>query len=107
LNPWKSTLLLAAVIEAVTVALRFGFGLEATRDTAASVGRLTFGYRIHHGLVGLLILLASAFVSDAVWKRRLAILGGALALSDAIHHFVILWAVTGSPQFDLVYPRTP
>jgi hypothetical protein len=107
LSSWKPIFLLAAAIEAVTAALRFGFGLEAARDTAASVGRLTFGYRIHHGLIGLLILLVSAFVRDPVWKRHLAVLGGALALSDVIHHFVILWAVTGSPQFDLVYPRTP
>lgn len=102
---WKPTLALATLIEAVTAFLRFGIGLQATRDTAATVGRLTFGIRIHHGMVGVAILLVSAVVTDETWKSRLIVLGGALAISDLAHHFVVLWAATGSPQFDLLYPR--
>lgn len=102
---WKPTLGLAALFEAVTVFLRFGLGLEATRDTASTVGRLTFGVRIHHGMIGLAILLLSLYINDISWKRRAAIFGGALTVSDLVHHFVILWAATGSPQFDLLYPR--
>lgn len=102
---WKPTLAIAALLEAATAFLRFGLGLEATRDTASTVGRLTFGIRIHHGMIGLALLLAAAVVNEETWKRRLAVFGGALALSDLVHHFVILWAATGSPQFDLLYPR--
>ncbi|HOT26921.1 MAG TPA: hypothetical protein PLU72_01955 [Candidatus Ozemobacteraceae bacterium] len=105
MNLWKPTLALATLFEAVTVFLRFGLGLEATRDTAATVGRLTFGVRIHHGMVGLALLLVSAAVKGETWKNRLIVLGGALAISDLVHHFAVLWAATGSPQFDLWYPR--
>ena len=35
----------------------------------------------------------------------LIVIGIALALSDAVHHFLVLWPIVGSPQFDLVYPR--
>lgn len=102
---WKPTLAIAALLEAATAFLRFGLGLQATRDTASTVGRLTFGIRIHHGMVGLALLLVSPIITDEAWKRRMIVLGGALAISDLVHHFVILWAATGSPQFDLLYPR--
>lgn len=98
-------LAIAALVEAATAFLRFGLGMQATRDTAATVGRLTFGVRVHHGMIGLAILLASFAAKDETWKQRLIVLGGALAISDLVHHFVILWAATGSPQFDLLYPR--
>lgn len=105
MNIWKPILALAALAEALTAFLRFGLGLQATRDTASSIGRLTFGVRIHHGMIGLVLLLAAYYINNDTWKRRLAVVGGALAVSDLLHHFVILWAVTGSPQFDLFYPR--
>lgn len=102
---WKPTLGLAALIEAATAFLRFGLGMQATRDTASSIGRLTFGMRIHHGMAGLVLILFAVYIKDNRWKRILTVVGGALSISDALHHFVILWAVTGSPEFDLFYPR--
>jgi hypothetical protein len=32
-------------------------------------------------------------------------LGIALLISDAIHHFVVLKIITGSPEFYLTYPK--
>jgi len=104
------TLGLTAVFELVTVLFRFGFKLESTRDTARLVARWTRGIRIHHGywgvplaLIGIAGLLASgsAAASPAVW---LVILGLALIKSDLVHHFLVLWPITGTHQFDLVYP---
>lgn len=103
------TLALTALFEAVTVLFRFGFKLESTRDTARLVARWTRGIRIHHGywgvplaLIGLAILaLAGPGTTAAVW---LVVLGLALIKSDLIHHFLVLWPVTGSHGFDLVYP---
>lgn len=40
-------LLLALAAEAVTVGIRFGLGLQTTRDTG-SLSPVTFGVRIHH-----------------------------------------------------------
>ena len=33
------------------------------------------------------------------------IVGAALVISDLVHHFLVLWPVTGNPQFQLFYPR--
>ena len=48
-------LLFAVGVEALTVGSRFGLGLEATRDTGL-LSYLTYGIRIHHGYVGLLLI---------------------------------------------------
>src|SRR5258708_2352507 len=73
-SPWKVLvwgLLLALVIEGFTVVLRFGLHLESTRDTASTIGTMTFGLRIHHGYIGLFLLpLAWCFplgIRHAVW----------------------------------------
>lgn len=99
-------LVLAAVIELVTVFLRFGLGLQSTRDTGF-VQHLTLGLRIHHGYVGVVLLLFA-------WRMQLRwpgvvnlflVIGVGLVLSDLAHHFLVLWPITGSPQFDIFYPR--
>ncbi len=96
-------LALTAGIELFTCLLRFGFSLESQKHTAW-MARFTFGYRDHHGYWGILLLVIAAFV----WKRRalrnaLFMVGGALFLSDMIHHFLVLWPVTGSPEFYIRY----
>jgi hypothetical protein len=94
-----------AVFELLTLVLRFGFSLESTRDTAATVGVLTAGLRVHHSYVGMLLLPVAAWLPRrAAWlEQRLAAISAGLVLSDLVHHFVVLWLVTGSPQFDLFY----
>ncbi len=100
------TVLLTVVFEVITCVMRFGLKLESTRDTASTIGRWTWGLRIHHGYLGLLMIAVSSWI----WSRypRLAfwllVVGGGLLFSDLVHHFLVLWPVTGSPQFDLVYP---
>jgi len=99
--------LLTAAIEVICVVLRYGFGLESTKDTASTIGRLTFGIRIHHGYIGLLML--AIVLCCPRWEGPLRdwvlIVGIALFVSDIIHHFLVLWPIEGSPHFDLVYPR--
>jgi hypothetical protein len=99
-------LILAVIFEGLTVALRFGFKLESTRDTAASVGALTFGLRVHHGYIGL-FLLPLAWCFPLGLRHALWIIAIGLIVSDFIHHFFVLWPITGSPQFDFVYPTHP
>lgn len=105
-TPIVPIFLLAGAVELLTVGARFGLGLESTRDTASTVGPFTFGIRVHHGYVGLLAVLLSAWVasrpSTANWLR---IIGWALIVSDLAHHFVVLRFITGSHQFDLFYPE--
>lgn len=111
-EPWRPSRLdliwgLAAglLIEALTCALRFGLRVQSTRDTGF-LGQFTFGYRVHHGYVGLIFVIAALGPSLSRRVRRWAFRAGlALLLSDLLHHFVVLWIATGSPQFDLRYPR--
>jgi hypothetical protein len=108
LSFWKVLgfgLVLAFVLEAITVGLRFGLGLESTRDTAV-IGNMTLGLRVHHGYIGLfLLLLGMPFprgLRNALWFMAFG-----LIFSDLAHHFIVLWPITGSPQFDLIYPDHP
>lgn len=104
---WVQIILLTIVLELLTLILRFGMKLESTRDTASTIGRVTFGVRIHHGYCGAVIVLVAWSLSQT--HRRLShilyVVGWALFISDAVHHFLVLWPITGSPQFDLLYPR--
>ena len=97
---------LTAVIELLCIILRFGFGAESTTATASTIGVLTLGIRIHHGY-----LAAPLIPLGLAWNRGtksigwfLFMIGVSLLLSDLIHHFLVLWPITGSPHFDFTYP---
>ena len=97
-------LFLAFVIEIITLFLRFGLGMQATRDTTM-IAKFTFGIRIHHGYIGvILLLIAWLWASSPSCQNFMFILGGALLISDLVHHFFVLYPITGSSEFDLVYP---
>lgn len=90
--------------EGVTLLGRFGLGLQSTRDTSW-LKHWTFGLRIHHAYFGLLmVLVAVGRGHKDWWGDWLLRIGLALVLSDLIHHFLVLWPITGSPEFDIVYP---
>lgn len=97
--------LMTIVFELITCVMRFGLQLESTRDTASTVGRLTCGIRIHHSYIGAMAILISCWLwrkmPDASWW--LLVIGLGLFFSDLIHHFLVLWPITGSPEFDFVY----
>ena len=99
---------LTIIFEVITVILRFGFDMQVTRDTKSTVGLLTFGVRIHHLYMGALLIPVALWW----WKNRSAkvgrwlfVIGVAAFCSDLIHHFLVLWPLTGSPHFHLVYPK--
>ena len=95
------------VLEVLTCVSRFGLGLQSTRDTASTIGVLTFGIRIHHGYVGLVMVV----IAVRLWHRSpsraryILLIAIALIASDLIHHFLVLWPITGSPHFHFVYPN--
>jgi hypothetical protein len=93
----------AVAIEAITVALRFGLDLQVTRDTGA-MAAYTFGLRIHHGYVGLLLAAFALCFRQPSIRNFLLVPAIGLFLSDMFHHFLVLWPLTGSPQFHWVYP---
>lgn len=94
------------LFELLTVVLRFGYSLESTRDTASTVGVLTMGLRVHHGYIGAaMIIMGLLLKTNRLIANWILITGIALFASDMIHHFLVLWPATGSPQFHLIYPR--
>jgi len=106
----KSTFLwilaLTILFETLTCFLRFGLDLQSTRDTSM-LRSLTFGFRIHHGYVGVIMVLLSLLLPAQLAKVRTWVfrIGMALVLSDLAHHFLVLWPITGDPKFDLLYPN--
>lgn len=100
-------LVLTAAIEALTCLFRFGLGLESTRDTSWMAG-LTLGIRIHHGYIGMLVLLVAGCLPEkSAWRTWGIRIGMSLLSSDLIHHFGVLWITQGDPQFHLTYPAKP
>ncbi len=97
--------ILTAVIELLTIILRFGFKLESTRDTAFIVGVLTHGIRIHHGYVGVVVVIIGLFCFKVqpAFSRWMVVAGASLICSDLIHHFLVLLPIVGSPEFHLLY----
>jgi hypothetical protein len=99
---WIATITLG--IELLTCFLRFYAGLESTRDTYF-LSPLTFGLRIHHGYIGILLIIISLFIHNSIGKPWIMRVGIALALSDIIHHFIVLKLITGNSHFDFFYPK--
>ena len=96
--------LAALFLEGATIALRFGLGWTSPEKTG-NVARWTRGWRIHHLYPGLALLVVAAVLPLPPALRNLAWMSGImLALSDALHHFVVLWPLTGHHEFDLCYP---
>jgi len=97
-------LVAAFAFELLTVFMRFGLGLESSRETHV-VGSFTLGIRIHHGYIGVaLILVAWTLSRNTGLRNAMLVLGIGLFVSDMVHHFLVLWPVTGSPEFHLLYP---
>jgi hypothetical protein len=111
-------LLLAVVFELVTVALRFGLGWRSPERTRP-LGRLTKGWRIHHGYPGLVLMPAAIPVHGLIpgaespflmlaWLGPIVLaIGIMLAVSDLIHHAIVLPRYAGSHEFELTYPGHP
>lgn len=106
LTAWAIGLTLA--FEVITCVMRFGLRLESTKDTASTIGAFTCGIRIHHSYIGGLMILVSCWLWNRFPKASWWILAVGLGLffSDMIHHFLVLWPIVGSPQFDLTYPTS-
>ena len=98
---------LTVILEVLTCVSRFGLGFQSTRDTASTIGVLTFGIRIHHGYFGLVMIVIAARLwhRSPARARYILLIAIALIASDLIHHFLVLWPITGSPHFHFVYPN--
>ncbi|MES2953611.1 MAG: hypothetical protein V4674_03575 [Patescibacteria group bacterium] len=114
----SKTVVLVAVLfaigfEVACLFARFVLKKKSTQNTGF-IGKCTCGLRIHHGYVGvLLVLVRNLFPMTLVpmvgsylgtWAELAAGIGWGCIISDGIHHFWVLWPLTGSHDFDLVYP---
>ena len=67
---------------------------------------MSFGLRVHHGYIGI-FLLPLAYPFPRGLRHALCIIAIGLIVSDLFHHFIVLWPIYGSPQFDFIYPDHP
>ncbi|WP_372369127.1 hypothetical protein [Candidatus Uabimicrobium sp. HlEnr_7] len=97
---------LTIFIELITCLFRFGFNMASSQNTKF-IANITFGIRIHHGYIGILFLIYALVIhrqKSQIYYLFLVI-GLSLLFSDLVHHFLVLWPITGHPQFDLFYPK--
>ena len=97
-------IIVTILIESVTVIGRFCFNFQSQKNTAF-MAKYTFGYRIHHGYIGLLLIIIYLIFAKTSWKYIdwVFIIGFALLFSDLIHHFIVLKLTKGSPEFFIKY----
>jgi len=96
----------ALLFEALTIHFRFGYNMTAPEKTAW-LGRMTRGWRVHHGYHGFTMIPAGMLILPGAIGDWLVVAGIALLLSDAIHHFIVLKLATGHHEFWLKYPPQP
>ncbi len=105
----KQTVLLSVIGsvagEILTAFLRFVVGIQSTRDFASTIGVITFGIRVHHSYLGVVILVTGIIMlkKKPALARWMLVVGISLIVSDLLHHFAVLWPIVGRPEFDLVY----
>jgi len=98
---WTFILLLAISIEVVTVFGRFVFKIR-TKEILIKIMHYFNWKKIihfHHGFVGLIILIVAYIYGLNFWVD----VGIGVLISDAIHHFLVLWPIMGSPEFHVIY----
>lgn len=95
-------LIIALSLEIITSISRFWLHIVSTRDTAF-LAEYTFNIRIHHGYIGLIMLFVAYLNAKRPFSDLFYRIGGGLFLSDIVHHFLVLWLINGSPEFDLIY----
>ena len=68
---------------------------------------LAIAMELFTAYLGILLgCVAWAFPTDWLPIRNICwMIALAFVASDLMHHFLILWPITGSPEFDIVYPR--
>ena len=98
-------LLLTVVFELLAFSVPFRLGNALPCATLRRLRTLTFGLRIHHGYLGLVLIVLAFLCRSRSWRRWFLIIGVALVLSDLAHHFLVLWPITGQSDFDLFYPE--
>ena len=47
--------------------------------------------------------MSTCLVGSPAWTNVLVIAGVGLFVSDMVHHFLVLWPLTGTPEFHIKY----
>tara|TARA_Y100000310_G_scaffold152352_1_gene151853 strand:+ start:488 stop:793 length:306 start_codon:yes stop_codon:yes gene_type:complete len=96
---WLFAILLAVIIELITVITRFGFKLKA-KPLKEKIG---FPVKFHHLYLGIFILVVGLFYNITLFSLfggiALFEIGFGIAFSDVLHHFVVLKLAIGKTEF--------
>ncbi|MGV6814740.1 MAG: hypothetical protein ACWA5W_07010 [Phycisphaerales bacterium] len=106
-HPVYTGLIAALLFELLTIVLRFRFKMTSPTHTRP-IGKLTGGYRIHHGYPGIgMIMLIPLVPFQTVLSSLVIIVALMLFVSDLIHHAIILPIFAGGHEFEIKYPDHP
>lgn len=96
---WLFLILLGVVIELVTVITRFGLRLRS-KDFKK---KIHFPVKFHHLYLGIALFILGIFYQEGfinfLGPIGLLEIGGGIALSDLLHHFIVMKGLTGKTEF--------
>ncbi len=84
--------LLTALLEVFTIFSRLVFGTEKDKLKKNKI----FKFHLHHSYLGIAFIL---FANYFLYNEFILIVGWAMLLSDAIHHFIVLPILVGRTEF--------
>ena len=97
----KLIILIALMFEIITITFRFGLKISSKKIYVKLMNKYHIKkfIHIHHLFLGILIM--SIFIIYP--NNHLMNLGIGIALSDVIHHFLVLFIILRNPEFHIIY----
>ncbi len=97
-------LLIALIIETITIIGRFGLKIKSKEIYKKILKKYEIKklIHVHHLFLGIIAALLGYFISNSFVLN----IGLGVALSDVIHHFLVLSLFTGTPEFHVFYKNT-
>jgi hypothetical protein len=98
---WTLIIILTIAIELATIFTRFVFKISSKETYIKIIKKLNLKFiiHIHHGILGIVVaILAYIYGFPIIYN-----IGWSMIISDAIHHFIVLYLIVGNPEFHIIY----
>ena len=100
----KIILISLMIIEVITLIFRFGFNKRSRDIYSNSLKRKWGNYKFHwHHLFLGIVIIPISLIFSGMFEKFLFNLGLGVALSDLVHHFIVLNILVGESEFHLLY----
>jgi hypothetical protein len=104
MNNFLFILFIALLVELITVIGRFGLHISMKDIWTGAMKKRGAKHWVHfhHAFFGIIVAIVALLIDTPLGVS----LGLGIALSDIIHHALVLWPLTGSPEFHILYKNT-